>query len=60
MNELFKDNVFSEVMFTKCTFICPVSSAQNFCDWNTLNVHIGDRSTPDTMCHLCLHSTGLT
>ena len=53
MNKLFKDNVLSDVIFTKCTFICPVSSAQNFCDWNTLNIRIGHRKkAPLTLCAL--------
>ena len=47
MNKLSKDNVLSEVIFTKCTFICPVSSAQNFCDWNA-----SVTEAPLTLCSL--------
>ena len=49
MNKLFNINVLSEVISTKCTFICPVSSAQTFRVSNTLNIRIRDSSTPDTV-----------
>ena len=47
--KLLEGIVLYLVIFTKTTLICQISSAQNFCYWNTLNIRVGERNTPDTL-----------